>query len=178
MNVALTKEDLERAQEFAERQLSTSSLAEYKRRGSTSHKKITEQIVVGKLAEIAVSEVLGGAFAPSFDVLEREDKSYDADIKVGGVRFHVKGQSTEQARKYGTSWLFQRWDDVVQSPSHLDVVVPCAVDLKSLQVEVFGFFAASRLKFGYPKAPKMAATKVALYLEDIYADHKTETENE
>lgn len=161
ITVKITPEDFLRCEKFAYSQLETSSESEYRRRGGDPS-KFRHQIVVGKLAEIAVGKHIG--IEPDFATYEREDKDFSPDMVRGKTRFHVKGQDIAQSKKYGHSWLFQRWDDVVTSPTVYDMIVPCTVS--ESVVQIWGVIPALSVKWGVPKAPIMAATKVALYLED------------
>ena len=111
MKIKVSKYNYNKCVDFANKQLKTSK-ALYTYRGENKKEKIVYDIIVGKLAELAVTKFLKCS-KPDFTIYERRKKSYSPDLRLGNLRIHVKGQSEESVKRYGHSWLFQRSDQIV-----------------------------------------------------------------
>jgi len=147
----------------------------YKQRGESRLDKVTEDIVVGALGEIAASKYFKErgykCSDPDFEVYEEKSKSYDADLIVEFFDVHVKSQSTSSFKRYGASYLCQKSDKLYKRPGIRDVLCFARVDLEAKEVKIVGCVKARSLKehgrWGEAKVPKYRHTKVALYLQDF-----------
>ena len=110
MKIKISKYNYNKCVDFANKQLKTSADL-YAYRGESKKEKIAYDIIVGKLAELAVSKFLKCS-KPDFTIYERRKKSYSPDLRLGNLRVHVKGQSEESVKRYGHSWLFQRAENL------------------------------------------------------------------
>ena len=170
IQVKLGKKDMEKAQNFADLRCSQSQDL-YKKRGGFKR----DDIVIGALAELAVYKLLRKhgykVSKPDFKLHEKKKKSYDADLTDLKNHFHVKGQSLESAQKYGESWLFQRYDKLVQEAELNHYVVPCVVSLVTGVVTIYGILSSyalhTKIKWGECSVPMFRKTKVALYAKDF-----------
>ena len=166
MKVKISKYNYNKCVEFANKQLKTSADL-YAYRGEAKKDKIVYDIIVGKLAELAVCKFLKSS-KPDFTIYERRKKSYGPDLRIGNLRIHVKGQSEESVSRYGHSWLFQRSDQIVRNATPYDVIVLTSVSVRKLEVHILKLIRAREInKWGECKVPQYRHTKVALYLEEI-----------
>lgn len=172
-SVDLFKESIEKCSKFAELCVDT-NLDEYKRRRQFNRAKITDDIKTGKMAEIAVFDFLTGknfkCNEPDFEIYTARKKNFNQDlIAVKDDKtwhIHVKSQKSEQADKYGISWMFQKKDKLITKPKEEDVIVLCIVT--ACTVNVIGAHYAKDIVdiYGEPKL-KHLTSKAALYYDDI-----------
>jgi hypothetical protein len=177
--IKINAKDYGKCLEFAQGQIET-SLSHYKRRGQGSQDKIIEDIVTGKLGEIAAYRMLKrhGIYAkePDFEIYDTRGKSFDADITWKGVNFHCKSQSDDSANKYGTSWILQyggngygHTDKLFKACNDNDFLVPSRVC--DNHVILFGIYKIQRLfdqeMIKLPRLKWFQDSKRAIYLEDL-----------
>lgn len=168
--IKLKKKDLTEALHFAHKRSNDSSL--YKHRGGFK----SNDIVIGALGELAVYRFLTGLEIdvnhPDFTIHEAADKSYDADLQdEKGHYFHVKSQNVKSANAYGTSWLFQKKDEIVSNPKQGHYIIPTVVNTEKNEVYIMGCMGCKPLLDVYksPKLEHLRETKKALYFDDIDA---------
>jgi hypothetical protein len=167
VKIKITDKEREECESFAQAREDSASL--YKRRGGFK----SEDIVSGAMGEIAVYKALKRAGhdlrKPDFDIYSEENKSYDADLRIKKKHFHVKSQTMESAKRYGKSWLCQRYDPLFKGSGYNHYLVPTVVDLEKNEVEVLGFFpmhsVMQRGCIGECKVPSFRRTKVAIYYD-------------
>lgn len=163
---------IKRCQDFAD-QRTAQGVELYRHRGEMSLNKIHLDIVTGAVAEYAVYEYLRShghdATPPDLIIYETAKKSFAADLKVGDRHLHVKSQTVEAAKKYGASWLFQKTDRVISTPSERDYMAFCLVN--GDEVEIKAIVSTIELVdaeiWKEPKVPRYRYTKSALYLTDV-----------
>jgi len=166
MKVKISKYNYNKCVDFANKQLKTSADL-YAYRGEAKKEKMAYDIIVGKLAELAVAKFLKCS-KPDFTIYERRKKSYSPDLRLGNLRVHVKGQSEESVKRYGHSWLFQRSDQIVRNATPYDVIILTSVSVRKLEVHILKLIRAREInKWGECKVPSYRHTKVALYLKEI-----------
>ena len=172
--IQATKADIDRCLEFAQAQYETSK-AVYARRGQTDKDTIVRQIMQGKIAELLIYRHLKAKFTigePDFNIYRGKQKNFDADLTDGCLRFHIKNQEYESARKYGTSWVFTPSDPLITEPEAEDILVLAV--LKNDTVKILGFLSALTAKeqslYGDPKLRRLVGHKVVLYYK-IIKDH-------
>ena len=177
--VKINKNDRKKCEEFAHAQVET-SIDHYRRRKQGNRDKIVEDIVTGKLGEIATYRLLrrNGIYCqqPDFEIYNTRGKSFDADISWKGFRFHCKSQSADSAYKYGRSWILQ-WggrgkghtDKLFKNRDRYDNLVPCGV--YDTHVHVYGIIRVPLLfdldLIKEPKVRWFADTKRAIYFDDL-----------
>lgn len=177
--VKYTQQDLEKCHEFAVGQLETSK-NHYARRKQTNEAKIIQDIITGKLGEIAAYRLLrrNGVYCgqPDFEIYDSRGKSFDADLTWKGIEFHCKSQTEESAARYGTSWILQ-WggrghghtDKLFRNRDDNDFLIPSTVH--DSHVRVYGVIKINKLfEEGMIKEPKLdwfKDTKRAIYMEDL-----------
>lgn len=172
--IKITKYYLDKCSKFADDQLETSKNL-YRYRGEQNIKKIRQDIVIGKLGEIAVYQYLKEKGyepnKPDFTIYDRINKSFSADILVGTRDVHVKSQGIESASRYGNSWLLQRSDKLTKSPGDEEFIAFTNVDLDSVTVELLGIVKAKDIidnnLLDECRVPRYRHTKVALYFDHI-----------
>jgi hypothetical protein len=169
--IKLSKYFYNKCEEFANLQVQNSSRL-YKHRGEPRVEKIIQDIIVGKLGEVAAYQYLIDrgykVKKPDFEIYETRRKSYGADLVTDcGLNVHVKSQSQDSRKKYGSSWLFQKSDSLVKLPQDDDYIL--MVSVENLEADILGIVRAEDLLEVYaePKVFRYKHTKRALYLDDI-----------
>lgn len=176
MKLSICPAIIKRCQEFADQRMSQ-GVELYKHRGESSVKKIHLDIVTGAVAEYAVYEyLLSKGYAPTppdLNIYEASKKSFAADIKVGDRHLHVKSQTVDAAKKYGASWLFQKTDRVISTPSEHDLMAFCLVDGDTVELKaiVSTIELVDAEIWKEPKIPRYRHTKSALYLTDVLSSN-------
>jgi hypothetical protein len=159
---------------FADRVVSTNK-DEYAKRKQTDIEKIKNDIIVGKLAEwgvyfIYLTRGRINISPPDMNVYNKNDKSFDPDLKFGMYNIHVKAQTKQSADRYGDSWILQSKDPLFEYTSEYDILIGCRVTFSYLDdstfIEIKLEKPASNLVFGETKLSKFKDNKKAIYLKD------------
>lgn len=173
MYITLNKYYFNKCAKFADAQLETSKNL-YTYRGEHRLSKMREDIILGKLGEIAAYKYLKKrgfeVNKPDFEIYKGRRKSFDADLSTKcGKLVHVKSQSYVSMVRYGASWLMQKSDKLISAPKDKEYVL--MVTLRGLEAEVLGVVSALDLVdselYNTPKVQRYAKTKVALYFDEI-----------
>lgn len=160
----------ERAERFADdRTKEDQSL--YHARGSFKRR----DIVIGAMAELGAYKFLRKhgfkVNKPDFTIYSVASKSYGADLMTDTLKFHVKGQDSKSAARYGNGWLMQRRDPLIRDVILHNYLIPCEVDLDTNKVTIFGVPSFSVLHafdcFGECTLEHLRYSKVAIYKESI-----------
>lgn len=150
--------------EFAAKTIQ-SNAQHYRTRNQTNISKILQDIIQGKVAEIAVYYWLqdrgNKLLQPDFDLHHK--KTYEPDIECNGQRLHVKSMSKYRADKYGKSWLFQKNDPLTTNPQYNDYIVLCIVD--DLTVDIVACEKVRTSIFTTPILEKLKENKLAIYIQ-------------
>lgn len=149
----------------------------YQKRGGFK----VEDLWVGALAEFAAYYYLRErgrkVNKPDLTIHNVKEKSYGADLVDDTNFYHIKGQSLESQKRYGSSWLLQRYDKIVKKPIPNHYIVPCSVDVENRSVKIFGTIPLATIhrteSWGECKYYLFQKTKVALYLDTLYDNVKT-----
>jgi len=108
---------------------------------------------------------------PDFEIYDQKSKSYDADIRSNSKFFHIKAQNLESQKRYGDSYLLQRYDKIVRKKIKNHYLIFCRVDVDKREVTILGTPSVSSIHnndlWDECKYYLFRATKVALYLKDI-----------
>jgi len=160
----------ERCVDFAYKRISGSKKL-YEYRGESRHFKMIEDVVIGTVGEWAVYQYLIDlgyeVSEPDMKLYKKNRKSFAADLYVDDILIHVKSQGLKSIKRYGHSWLMQKYDKAVSKPDELELMAFTAVNLLTLEVEILGFCWAKDLIFDECKVPMYRHTKVAIYLPQI-----------
>ena len=116
-------------------------------------------IVLGKLCEIEVSEELGTSY-PDLKVYASKDKSFDADLRMGKYKIHVK--SCRKGSVFGESWVFQEQDDLVNNPTKEDILALCIISEQDVE-----FYTIKAKDAIYRDPIKKTLKKKVIYKKDI-----------
>jgi len=170
MIIKLTAKERKMCEKFADERYGEDQ-STYKKRGGFKR----EDILTGAMAEVAVCNALRDAGLkvtdPDFTIHAKGKKSFDADLTDGNYSFHVKGQSMSSAKKYGDSWLLQRFDPILSDPPRKHYMVPTTVDMTENQVEIHAIVPLVTIVnqgcVGECALTWFRKTKVAIYLKDI-----------
>jgi hypothetical protein len=165
----ITDEDYDKIKDFVAKRKKDNEL--YKKRGGFRE----EDLWVGALAEFAsyyyLQENGVDCSQPDLRILTKKEKSYDADIRSNSKFFHVKGQSLRSQKRYGNSWLLQRYDKIVQKKIKNHYLILCNVDVDNRKVEILGTPSISSIHnsecWSECKYYLFRKTKVALYLDEM-----------
>ena len=170
--IKIYKPERKRIDKFVEARVNADTTL-YSQRGG--FKEI--DILTGALAEEAVYQFLRKfkfkVNKPDFTIHTKKQKSYAGDLTDGKRCFHVKGQNMESAKRYGDSWLMQRYDPLVKGKDAAsnNYIVPCTVDTKKNTVIIHGIFTFGYLHkhdlFMDCKVPWFNKTKCAIYGENL-----------
>lgn len=177
--VELTSQDITRAFKFADARLFGSESL-YAGRGGGTSSKLKIDIAYGLLGEIAVSRFLNGigisTSKPDVSIYSNSSKTYDADLYCGDLRLHCKTQSVESKSKYGISYLFQKNDPLVHSPTSKDFIAMSVVDVRAGLAFIYSFYPARKIKeigmFEEPRVPMLRRTKKAIYFDNLLFNSK------
>lgn len=169
VTIKLTDKQRAKAEAFAELRTQTDL---YQKRGGFKR----EDILVGAMGELGAYKYFKKRgfthmAKPDFAIYDKKNKSFDADLKSGPRHFHVKAQSQVSIKRYGHSWLMQRYDPVLTKYKYNHYMVPCAVDLERNEVTLFGCISFKAIKDGGHisecKHPAFRASKIAIYLDSL-----------
>ncbi len=174
MFLKLSNVDFDRCEKFALEQLNT-SFDMYKLRGESNFTKMKEDIIIGKLGELAVAKWLRKTGRKcnrvDFSIYERKNKSFGPDLVCEKFNVHIKSQGQQSIKRYGKSWLLQKNDKITRSPTDEDYLCFTSVDLANLEVDILGFVKVKDIIsegcLDEPRVPRYRATKIALYFENI-----------
>ena len=173
MYMTLSKYYFDKCCKFADEQLETSKDL-YMYRGEHRLEKMRNDIIVGKMGEVAAYRYLKvrgyNVSKPDFTIYERHNKSFDADITTKcGKSVHVKSQGFESMVRYGASWLLQKSDKITKNPSCEDYIL--MVNLNGLEANILGVVSVHDLVlnelYEEPKVSRYAQTKKAIYFDSI-----------
>ena len=143
---------------------------EYEKRKQPDVRKRIKDNYFGKIAEEYVYKYVNKKLGlittkPDYEIYQKWEKSYEADLKTNKINIHVKSITKESARRYSTSWIFQKTDPLVNSMDKNDIIAAVLVDEKTEECNLLGFISASKVTYGEPKIPKHKAQKTVLYFE-------------
>ena len=173
MYITLSKYYFDKCSKFADDQLETSKDC-YRYRGEHNLTKMRNDIIVGRLGEVAAYQYLKkrgyNVNKPDFSIYERVNKSFAPDLVTQcGKSVHVKSQSFESLMRYGASWLLQKNDKITRDPSKDDFIL--MVSLNGLEANILGIVSVLDLVnnelFEEPKVNRYARTKKAIYFDSI-----------
>ena len=164
------------AMDFAKKVYETNK-DEYERRDQLDKDVIIRQIANGKVAEwgayIYIISTGSWSTPPDMNIYEPTKKSYACDLKTKKYDIHVKSISSYNLERYGASWVFQKNDPVITTPTMRDCVFFVSIGDNNEKYEyttcdIEKRCAASKLQGLYkPLRKKNLDSKVAIYLEDI-----------
>jgi hypothetical protein len=171
MIIKFTSQDIKKCQDFANK-IDTGFYAT--RNQFNNEKRIQDQII-GKIAEIVVFSYFKEkgieTTPPDFNIYKKSKKSWDHDIKNQELNLHIKSQSVEQAKKYGTSFVFEKTDKkIFKEYSDKDYVCFVSVDLTNQSAEIKSILKLEDLhKNNLFKPMKLAhlTSKSAVYFDDV-----------
>ena len=106
----ITPQLLNKCTQFA-RSLVGGNLDAYTRRNQSNPAKIEKDIRNGKLGEEFAYQYLSSKLShltqPDYNIYDKSNKSWDADLKSDYIKIAVKSQNIDQSSIYGKSWIFQ-----------------------------------------------------------------------
>lgn len=172
MKIELTKDIYDMCSEFAHNRIGKSAKL-YEYRGETKMGKMIDDIIVGTMGEWGGYEFLKyhgiEVSKPDMKIYEKKRKSFSADLLSEDYKFHLKSQNEISRKRYGSSWLLQRYDKIVTQPKDDEYFILTCV--RDLEVEIL---ACVKIKdivkaglWGECKVPRYRHSKVALYLKDL-----------
>ena len=148
----------------------------YSNRNQFDNDKRTTDQIVGKLAEIAIFNLLKDKVKsityPDFTIYSNDRKSWLSDLKAGKINIHSKAQSLEQSKIFGLSWIFQINDKHIFSQfTDNDYVIFVVIDLVKYDAEIKSIAQVSSLHdeklFKDPKIKSLVGNKKAIYFDDL-----------
>ncbi len=135
-------------------------------KNSGSENKIIADIYLGKMAEYAVWNYLVSQdkfpTEPELAIYSNKRKSYDADLKIGNTKIHVK--SCVYNEKFSNSWVFRPNDPIVTNPDENDFVILCALKDNTFE----GILVSAKKLVGMHKPPRNPNYNMSvIYEEDL-----------
>lgn len=178
--INFTQEEIDQVTDFASK-IDTSF---YAKRSQFDNEKRKQDQIVGKLGEIATYNFLKEKYPtlipPCFEIFDKNQKSWDFDLKANNINLHVKSQNIVQSKKYGESWIFQKGNGVNRNYDKeiFDRLTPnqyvsfVLVDLKKYEAEIKAIveldFLHKKDLFKLPVLEKLrVANKMAVYFKDM-----------
>jgi hypothetical protein len=165
LNKGITKYQEKQCELFSNYSVS-SSLSEYKKRNQLDKDKIISDIYNGKIAEFLVYNFLiskGKILnSPDLNIYSGYKKSFDADLVLDNVNIHVKSHIINGI--FPVSWVFQRTDPLVKSPSDKDYLALVVLDDRGSYMYLK---KTSQVLFKDPVKDVLKRTKVCVYETDI-----------
>jgi len=166
----LLPEEVEMCRQFAKK-VSPTNKDEYARRNQNDMGKIEFDNFIGKMAEIAVWRLSGEQTTePDFAIYTkktRKKKSFEADLFWNNQEIHVKSQELTQAKRFDTSWLFQKKDKLNAGGEVVFTVV--GEKDGNWTVVVFSVVPTDMIPafISKPKKQCLQESKWAIYYKDI-----------
>ncbi|NBU99643.1 MAG: hypothetical protein EBS19_15780, partial [Spirochaetia bacterium] len=175
-----TQQEIDQVLDFANK-IDTSY---YAKRSQFDSEKRKQDQVVGKLGEIATYNALKEKYndlsSVDFLIYEKNQKSWDFDLKANNINLHTKSQNIVQSKKYGQSWIFQKGNGVNRhyDKEVFDRISPnqyvsfVLVDLNKYEAEIKAIVSLDFLHkkdlFKLPVLERLRlSNKVAVYYDDI-----------
>jgi hypothetical protein len=180
MIVEITPEQLETCKKFANKVVDT-NIDMYKRRNQFDRDKIIDDIIVGKIGEFAVCNMIVThkkleCTLPDVMIYGRGGKSFDADLSAWHDKgdkswyFHVKTMKKEAAERWGLSWSFQVEDPLVTDPEAFNqhYLALCElIDYTTVDIKTVVKSSEISLCWSDPKLNKLKGIKKVLYWETL-----------
>lgn len=146
-----------------------SSIDQYSKRSQNNIEKIKDDIYLGKVAEYAIYNHYKSQdkkiSLPDITIYDAKHKSYDADLTLSNqYSIHVKSHYIKS--QFPTSWVFQKTDPLIKSPSTSDIIALCVIDHKG-QGQAYIDYATTLIQHTKPLVKKYLSSKTAIYLKDI-----------
>lgn len=173
MYLNLSKYYFDKCAKFADAQMESSKDL-YIYRGEHRMSKIREDIIIGKLGEVAAYKYLKkrgyDVNKPDFSIYERANKSFAADLVTAcGKSVHVKAQGFDSMMRYGASWLLQKTDSLTYLPDEEEYIL--MVNIRGDEANILGVVSACDMVdhelFEEPKVSRYGQTKCAIYFDSI-----------
>ena len=176
MLIKLTQEEYDTCYDFTQKVVQ-SNLDCYARRQQFNREKIEDDIIVGKLAEVACRKLLiARGMSPSdidFAIYGKRKKSFSADITARVNKgpewyFHVKCMKEGTASRFGLSWSFQVQDSLVRDAGESDYLMLCQMnDYFTIDVKTVTLAHTLKDCWKDPKLSKLLGIKKVLYWSDL-----------
>ena len=178
--IYISKSDLDRCTSFSNKVISTNSY--YARRGQQNTERIRQQIIVGKLGEIATKIFIEQNGLKCSDVdfgAYDKNKSFSSDLLIyPDIKIHVKSQHVASAKMFGLSWTFQYGErlsgsldkEIFGAYGNKDRIIFCLVDDYKLYVDIMMSIkvkdAHKNNLFRDPIKTSLIGEKKVIYYED------------
>jgi len=175
MLITISDEQYEKCLQFSNKVVKTNSDC-YARRNQTDLEKIVDDILVGKLAEVASEKILSARgiehSETDLNIYSVGGKSFDADLygwtERKSWKFHVKCMKRENAERWGLSWTFQCADPIVSDPNDDEYIILCEmVDYRTINIKTVVRANTLFNCWSDPKLNKLKGIKKVLYWETI-----------
>jgi len=175
MLITISDEQYEKCLQFSNKVVKTNSDC-YARRNQTDLEKIVDDILVGKLAEVASEKILSARgiehSETDLNIYSVGGKSFDADLygwtERKSWKFHVKCMKRENAERWGLSWTFQCADPIVSDPNDDEYIILCEmVDYRTINIKTVVRANTLYNCWSEPKLNKLRGIKKVLYWETL-----------
>lgn len=172
MKIKVSKYIYDKCVEFAHQRIDASRDL-YSYRGEHKEEKMIEDCIIGTVGEWGAYNYLKShgiiVKKPDMNLYESKRKSFSADLYNDDFDFHVKSQGQQSIKRYGKSWLLQRYDRVVKKPEDYEYFIFTSVNGR--EVDILGTVLCADITnndlYGECRVPRFRKTKVALYLDDL-----------
>lgn len=146
-----------------------SSIDQYSKRSQNNIEKIKDDIYLGKVSEYAIYNHYKSQqkeiTVPDITIYDANHKSYDADLILSNqYNIHVKSHYFKSP--FPESWVFQKTDPLIKSPTPSDIIALCVINHKG-QGQAYIDYATTLIQYTKPLIKKSLSSKTAIYLKDI-----------
>lgn len=171
MLIKINDEQYAKCFQFSKKVVDT-NLDCYARRNQTDKEKIIDDILVGKLAEIASEKLLAARgiehSETDLNIYSVGGKSFDPDLygwtEWKSWKFHVKCMKHENAERWGLSWSFQAKDHIVSDPCDDEYIILCEMmDYHTIDIKTVVKANTLLNCWDDPKLNKLKGIKKVLY---------------
>lgn len=172
MIVQISKSNYRKCELFAKQRMEGSQKT-YFYRGEQSTSKIMDDLLIGAVGEYGSYQFLKmqgiKVSKPDMTIYDKANKSYKADLITDKYDIHVKSQGLASVKRYGNSWLLQKSDAIVNSPTDRDILL--LTNVSGNRVDILGLVLAADLKaegcHQECRVWRYRETKIALYFDNI-----------
>jgi len=148
-----------------------------KRSKQFNEQRCRNQQLRGKVAEYAVAAYLAASkkwlcTSPDLSILPPSQKTYKPDLEAsttsGAIKtIAVKTIGYEGAVKYSPSWIFQKNDKHIYSPTHNDLIAFCVSSPDNLSTDICRILKVENIQKLFKPTKANFPDKQAIYLSDL-----------
>ena len=154
---------------FAKESVVTSAGYYSSKRNQHNFNKVIKDIYIGKCAEFSVYNLfnMSGIYEvsePDVNIYDTYNKSFDCDIYMEDKHIHVKSYYPSSIE---VSWVFDPKDSLIHSPTRLDVLALCDLNVDGSGVLYIMKALLAIPFYRDPIIDRLKGKKKCIYLNDV-----------